>query len=179
MPVNHSVVDDAVIIRTSPYSLLGTYGRDAVLAFEVDQFDHATARLERRCRGRAEVVTRPPTSTTSVPSGRPGPGASGARTLVLRIPLSELTGRRLGHRVVDRAGLPSCGASPPEGVRRSDARGPRDGPDWAMAPLSAPARALLDAVIAISTDLDLATGPDPHRRVRGPSSPGPATARWA
>ena len=41
IPVNYSVVDDAVVVRTSPYSLLGTHGRNTVLAFEIDSFDHA------------------------------------------------------------------------------------------------------------------------------------------
>jgi hypothetical protein len=58
LPVNYSVVDGAIIIRTSPYSVLGTYGRDTTLAFEVDYFDHA---YERGCsvlaRGRSSVVS--------------------------------------------------------------------------------------------------------------------------
>ena len=44
VPVNYSVVDDAIVIRTSPYSLLGTYGRDSTFAFEIDEFDRALAR---------------------------------------------------------------------------------------------------------------------------------------
>ena len=58
VPVNYAVVDEAIIVRTSPYSLLGTYGRDTMVAFEVDGFDHE---LERgwsvQARGRVEAVT--------------------------------------------------------------------------------------------------------------------------
>ena len=49
VPVNYSVVDSGIVLSTSPYSLLGHHGRDSVLAFEIDQFDHACQRrLERR-----------------------------------------------------------------------------------------------------------------------------------
>ena len=58
VPVNYTVVDDAVVVRTSPYSLLGTHGRNTTVAFGVDGFDHE---LERgwsvQARGRMEVVT--------------------------------------------------------------------------------------------------------------------------
>ncbi|MES2712231.1 MAG: PQQ-dependent sugar dehydrogenase, partial [Pseudomonadota bacterium] len=36
VPVNYTVVDDAIVVRTSPYSLLGTHGRNTVVAFGVD-----------------------------------------------------------------------------------------------------------------------------------------------
>ena len=60
IPVNYSVVDDAIIVRTSPYSLLGTYGRDTTLAFEIDQFDYPNQRgWSVLARGRGEVISRP------------------------------------------------------------------------------------------------------------------------
>ena len=40
VPVNYSVHDDTVVLRTSSYSVLGTYGRNAMLAFEIDHIDH-------------------------------------------------------------------------------------------------------------------------------------------
>ena len=97
VPVNFSVVDGAVIIRTSPYSLLGTYGRDSMLAVEIDQFDYEYERgWSVVARGRAEVVT----ASTDLDHIRsvwsPRPWAAGTRTLYLRVPLSELSGRRLG-----------------------------------------------------------------------------------
>ena len=97
VPVNYAVVDDALVVRTSPYSVLGTYGRDAVLAFEVDHVDHANQRgWSVVVRGRAEVVTDAAELDHISAVWAPRPWASGARTLVLRIPQSELTGRRLG-----------------------------------------------------------------------------------
>ena len=60
MPVNYAVVDDAIIVRTSPYSLLGTYGRDAHAGFEVDQFDYELKRgWSVVVRGRGELRRRP------------------------------------------------------------------------------------------------------------------------
>jgi nitroimidazol reductase NimA-like FMN-containing flavoprotein (pyridoxamine 5'-phosphate oxidase superfamily) len=98
VPVNYAVVDDAIIVRTSPYSVLGTYGRDSMLAFEVDQFDH-----ERQhgwsvvARGRGEVVVDPGELEHIRTTWEPRPWASsGARGLHLRLRWSELTGRRIG-----------------------------------------------------------------------------------
>ena len=76
IPVNYSVVDGAIVVRTSPYSLLGTHGRNTVLAFEVDHFDHEQQHgwsvvARGRGRGRHRHAT---SSSTSAPSGRPGPG---------------------------------------------------------------------------------------------------------
>lgn len=97
VPVNYSVVDDTIVVRTSPYSLLGTHGRDSVLAFEVDYFDYPNQRgWSIVARGRSEVVS----DTEEVDHIRavwePRPWAAGARNLFLRIPLTDLTGRRLG-----------------------------------------------------------------------------------
>ena len=54
VPVNYAVVDDSVVLRTTPYSILGTQARGALLAFEVDQLDYEqSAGLERgRSRSR-------------------------------------------------------------------------------------------------------------------------------
>ena len=42
-PVNFVVLDESIILRTTAFSFLGTHGRDATIAFEVDQVDE-TAR---------------------------------------------------------------------------------------------------------------------------------------
>ncbi len=97
VPVNYAVVDDALVVRTSPYSVLGTHGRDAVLAFEVDHVDHADQRgWSVVVRGRAEVITDPDKLDHVRTVWAPRPWVSGPRNLVLRIPWSELSGRRLG-----------------------------------------------------------------------------------
>jgi hypothetical protein len=97
IPLNYSVVDANIIVRTSPYSVLGTYGRDATLAFEVDHFDHANHRgWSVVARGRADVVEDPAELKHIRSVWEPRPWASGARALFLRIRWSELTGRQLG-----------------------------------------------------------------------------------
>ena len=97
LPVNYSVVDDAIIVRTSPYSLLGTYGRDAMLAFEVDAFDAAHERgWSVQARGRVETVADPAVIERLRQVAPGQPWAGGARALTLRLRWSELTGRQLG-----------------------------------------------------------------------------------
>ena len=97
VPVNYSVVDDTLIVRTTPYSVLGSHARGAILALEVDHFDY-----ERHhgwsvvVRGRADVVTRADELEAIKGNWEPRPWAAGSRNLFLRIRWSELTGRRLG-----------------------------------------------------------------------------------
>jgi nitroimidazol reductase NimA-like FMN-containing flavoprotein (pyridoxamine 5'-phosphate oxidase superfamily) len=97
IPINYSVVDDAIIVRTSPYSLLGTYGRDSRLAFEIDQLDHEHHRgWSVVARGRAELVTDPTELERIRAVWQPHPWAAGSREVHLRIRWDELSGRRLG-----------------------------------------------------------------------------------
>lgn len=97
VPVNYSVVDDAVIVRTSPYSVLGTYGRDTTLAFEVDQVDHEHQRgWSVVARGRAQVITDPEELVHIQDVWEPRPWAGGSRGLTLRLRWTEISGRRLG-----------------------------------------------------------------------------------
>ena len=96
MPLNYSVTDGSVVLCTTPYSLLGTYGRDSMLAFEIDHFEHARQRgWSVVVRGRAEPVGDPADLARLVRL-LPRPWAAGRRSLYLRIPLTEVTGRRLG-----------------------------------------------------------------------------------
>jgi uncharacterized protein len=96
MPLNYSVTDGSVVLCTTPYSLLGTYGRDSMLAFEIDHFEHARQRgWSVVVRGRAEPV-EDPADLARLVRLLPRPWAAGRRSLYLRIPLTEVTGRRLG-----------------------------------------------------------------------------------
>jgi nitroimidazol reductase NimA-like FMN-containing flavoprotein (pyridoxamine 5'-phosphate oxidase superfamily) len=98
VPVNYSVVDDAIIIRTSPYSVLGTYGRGSMLAFEVDQMDHERQRgWSVVARGRGDVVTDPAELEHIHRTWEPRPWAGGARSLYVRLRWTEITGRRIGE----------------------------------------------------------------------------------
>lgn len=97
VPVNYAVDGDSILVRTTAYSLLGTYGRDAQLCFEVDQFDYE---LERGwsvvVRGRASFVDDHGELSEIARSWHQRPWAAGQRNLVVRIPWTEVTGRQLG-----------------------------------------------------------------------------------
>lgn len=97
LPVNYSIIDGAVVIRTSPYSVLGTYGRDTTLAFEVDEFDYPRQRgWSVVARGRGEAIHDPEEIEHIRRVRDPSPWISGARALFLRLHWTELTGRQLG-----------------------------------------------------------------------------------
>ncbi len=96
MPLNYSISGGSVVVCTTPYSMLGTYGRDSMLAFEIDHFEHPRQRgWSVVVRGRAEAVEDQDELRTLV-RVLPRPWAAGRRSLYLRIPLTEVTGRRLG-----------------------------------------------------------------------------------
>jgi nitroimidazol reductase NimA-like FMN-containing flavoprotein (pyridoxamine 5'-phosphate oxidase superfamily) len=97
VPINYSVVDDGIILRTSPYSLLGTYGRDTTLAFEIDQFDYTYKRgWSVLARGRVEAVRDQAEIEHIRSTWPPHPWAGGVRSLYLKLRWTELTGRQLG-----------------------------------------------------------------------------------
>lgn len=97
VPVNYAVVEESVVLRTSPYTALGTYGANAMLAFEVDHVDY-----ERRtgwsvvAQGRGAVIENGDELATIRSTWDPTPWAGGSRPLYLRLPWTELSGRRIG-----------------------------------------------------------------------------------
>lgn len=96
LPLNYAVSRGDVVVCTSPYSVLGTYGRDSLLAFEVDHFDHPHHHgWSVVVRGRAAAV-EDAEELSKLVKVLPRPWAGGSRSLFLRIPLTEVTGRRLG-----------------------------------------------------------------------------------
>ena len=97
IPVNYSVVDDSIVFRTTPYSVIGTHGRDALTAFEVDYFDYADQRgWSVVARGRCDAIAGPDEIELVRQARPPRPWADGPRNLYFRLRWSELTGRRLG-----------------------------------------------------------------------------------
>jgi len=97
VPVNYAVVDESAVLRTTPYSVLGSHARGTMLALEVDQFDYERQRgWSVVARGRAEAVTGAGELQDIRRSWEPNAWASGQRNLFLRLPWSELSGRRLG-----------------------------------------------------------------------------------
>ena len=98
IPVNYAVTDDAIVLRTTPYSLLGSQARGTVLALEVDQFDYEYHRgWSVVARGRADVVVDPDELDHIRETWNPSAWAAGGRSLYLRLRWTELTGRRLGQ----------------------------------------------------------------------------------
>lgn len=118
VPVNYSVVDDALLFRTSPYSLLGSFARNAMVAFEVDQFSYQDQRgWSVVARGRCQSVDDPREVDRIREVWPPQPWAAGARNLYLRLAWTELSGRRLGTHWSPLDELPVrrvVGGAPPE-----------------------------------------------------------------
>jgi nitroimidazol reductase NimA-like FMN-containing flavoprotein (pyridoxamine 5'-phosphate oxidase superfamily) len=97
VPVNYAVVEESVLVATSPYSALGTYGPRQPVAFEVDHFDYENhTGWSVAVHGRAEVVADPVEVRRLKAIWAPRPWADGSRNLLLRIPWTELSGRSVG-----------------------------------------------------------------------------------
>lgn len=99
VPVNYALVDDTIAIRTSAYSVVGTYARGSVVAFEVDHLEHEThAAWSVMVRGRC-FVEADPHMLGRLRGELADSWAGGARTLYLRIPLEQVSGRAVGGAV--------------------------------------------------------------------------------
>ena len=124
LPLNYSVVDESIIFRTTPFSVLATYGRNAKLAFEVDHFhDEHQLGWSVVARGRADVVTNPEELARIRRVCAPLPWADGARNLHFRLEWKELSGRALG-----RESLAEFLDSPPASVDDQDIPAHSGGP---------------------------------------------------
>lgn len=98
VPVNYAITHGAVVIRTSPYSVLGTYGRGHTIALEVDHLDDETHEgWSVQVRGKASMVADPDDIQQIRDDWDPEPWADGSRRLYIRLPWQELTGRRIGQ----------------------------------------------------------------------------------
>jgi uncharacterized protein len=97
IPVNYAVLDDTVVVRTSSYSVLGTYAPNAMVAFEVDHIDHDRhVGWSVVARGRAWAEVDPDEVTRIREGWQPRSWASGNRNLYVRLRWDTLTGRSLG-----------------------------------------------------------------------------------
>lgn len=97
VPVNYTVLEDSVVVRTSSYSLLGTYARDAVVAVEIDGFHHATrSGWSVVVRGRCSVEGDPRTIRAIREVAPEAPWAAGTRNLYLRVRPEQVSGRTVG-----------------------------------------------------------------------------------
>lgn len=107
IPVNYSVVEDTIVVRTTPYSVLGTYGRDTLMAFEVDHVDYEyRTGWSVVAHGRSEPITDSRMLDSITTAWPPHPWASGQRNLFLGLRWTSLTGRRIGPWIDPRRDLP-------------------------------------------------------------------------
>jgi len=97
IPVNYTVVDDTVVFRTTPYSVLGMHAWNGRLAFEVDDLDpeHRSG-WSVVATGRGTVVEDNAELRRIQSTAGPNPWAGGQRWLVIRLRWDDLTGRRIG-----------------------------------------------------------------------------------
>lgn len=96
-PMNYTVVDRAIVMRTTVDSQVAMCADGSRLAFEVDQLDyewrHGWSVL---ARGIGELVRDPQEIARIEAESDPTPWATGARPTYVRLRWYELTGRRLG-----------------------------------------------------------------------------------
>lgn len=96
VPVNFAVIDDAIVVRTSPESELAVRGVGTEVAVEIDHVDYQAH------RGWSVVATGPCERITESEIAHvrdtwdPRPWANGARDEFLRVRCDSLTGRRIG-----------------------------------------------------------------------------------
>lgn len=96
-PVNYAVVDDAIVFRTTAYSVLGTYAWNTQLAFEVDDVDEVDrVGWSVVALGRGAMVEDPKELAEIRSGADPAPWAGGMRYLYVRLRWNELTGRQIG-----------------------------------------------------------------------------------
>jgi uncharacterized protein len=107
LPVNYSVVGEAVVFRTTADGVVATAGWDLPMAFEVDFVDYVELRgWSVVAAGRGEAVEEPEKLALIRRTWDPRPWASGDRPLYVRLPWSDLTGRRLGRGSTREDDLP-------------------------------------------------------------------------
>ena len=105
--VVYVVVDDTIVVRTSAYTVLGSYATGAMLAFEVDDVDDERGvGWSVLARGLGWAEQDPGEVARIRHAWRGRPRATGAGNLYLRMRWTNLTGRWLGGdaTVADESG---------------------------------------------------------------------------
>jgi hypothetical protein len=99
IPVNYALVDETIVFRTSPFTLLAAHGKNANIAFEVDDLDHVGKKgWSVLVRGRSEPVFDSRAIAHIRQIWEPVPWAGGTRNLFIRLTPSDITGRRIGEQ---------------------------------------------------------------------------------
>jgi nitroimidazol reductase NimA-like FMN-containing flavoprotein (pyridoxamine 5'-phosphate oxidase superfamily) len=97
VPVNYSVSDTAVLMRAGPDGPVARFGIGVRVAFQIDHVDYTRRRgWSVLVRGTTALVDDPVEAARIRSSFEPVPWASGDRSLLLELPWTEITGRRLG-----------------------------------------------------------------------------------
>ena len=97
LPVNHRVLDGAVVFRTKLYSALADGTREGMAAFEADELeDRMQSGWSVLVVGRSEHL-EDPAEIREVFQRMDEPWAPGSRQLLVRIAPEQVTGRRF-HR---------------------------------------------------------------------------------
>jgi hypothetical protein len=97
LPVNYAVTDVAILVRTSADGPVARYGLGERVAFEIDQVDYAYHRgWSVMVRATAAVVDDPAEVARIRGVWEPKPWAGGDRSVLLKLPWTEVTGLRLG-----------------------------------------------------------------------------------
>jgi nitroimidazol reductase NimA-like FMN-containing flavoprotein (pyridoxamine 5'-phosphate oxidase superfamily) len=98
LPVNHTVLDGKVLLRTDLYSTIADATREGTVAFEADELDERmVSGWSVLVVGQADQLENPKEiRETFVRMGEPW--APGTRPLIVRIVPSRVTGRRF-HRI--------------------------------------------------------------------------------
>jgi hypothetical protein len=99
VPVNYVVDGQSIVFQTAPYTVLGTHGRGAQIAFEVDHTDDEDrSGWSVVAVGRCAAVESPVDVARYRTYGGPRPWAAGSRPLHLKLTWSGLTGRQVGRQ---------------------------------------------------------------------------------
>lgn len=97
IPVNYTVLDEAIAFRTSASSLLASHVGGALVAFEVDHLEpDRHLGWSVLARGTAEIIDDPRRLERIRRLAPPAPWAEGPRDLYVRIIWTALTGRQVG-----------------------------------------------------------------------------------
>ncbi len=96
IPVNHTFDGHHILFRTTPYSELGTYARDADVAVEMDHLaDDLSDGWSVLVIGRATMVEDPAEVQRIREQHDPTPWAAGRRSLYVRVAVRDVTGQQL------------------------------------------------------------------------------------
>lgn len=97
VPVNYAVDGNSIVFRTTPYSVLGTYGWAGDIAFEIDHLDVAAHQgWSVVARGKGEMIEDIEEIEEIRWAHDPKPWVDGARPMFVRLRWREVTGRRIG-----------------------------------------------------------------------------------